>query len=251
MKLLVLKRLPSHYGLIGYPLSHSFSQAYFQQKFKRENLPHTYTNFEIQHLKAFFEGEEIKNLSGFNVTIPYKEQILPFLSDLDHVAHEIGSVNVVKRENGQFKGYNTDCAGFKASFLPLLGDQKDMRALILGSGGSSKAVQYVLKSLKIPFLVVSRAPNTSQVPYSKIDQNLLKSHLFIINCSPLGMFPNIDECPPMPYEYLTTQHILFDLVYNPSQTLFLKKGETQGASTCNGQHMLEVQAEESWRVWNN
>lgn len=237
-----------NFGLLGHPLSHSFSKTYFSDYFKTYNLPHIYQNFDVANIEQFIEHMPSYALRGFNVTIPYKQKIIPFLNDVDPIASEIGSVNVVLIENHRLKGFNTDYIGFMHSIKPHLHSHHS-KALILGTGGSSKAVQYALKCLKIPFLLVSRHPEADQISYSQIDQTLLESHPIIVQCSPIGMFPNLNECPDIPYEYLTPKHLLFDLIYNPAETLFLQKGQVQGAQTLNGLKMLEIQAQESWKIW--
>lgn len=238
------------FGLLGYPLSHSFSATYFQRKFQQKNLPYTYENISIPELNSFFQNKEYQAFQGLNVTIPYKEQIIPHLHQLDPIAEKIGAVNVIAVQKGKCLGYNTDYIGFQQSLLTKI-KPHHQRALVLGTGGSSKAIQYALKDLKIPFLLVSRQPKLSELNYVQIDQNLLKTHQIIIHCTPLGMFPKVEDYPAIPYEYLNEQHLLFDLIYNPAETLFLQKGRLAGAQTMNGLRMLEIQAEESWKIWTS
>ena len=240
------------YGLIGYPLSHSFSQKYFTEKFQQEHITDcVYENFPLTEIAAFVPLiQEHPDLCGLNVTIPYKEKVIPYLSEQSEVVRSIGACNCIKIENGILTGHNTDVTGFEQSLRPHL-QAHHKKALVLGTGGAAKAVHYVLGKLGIEFAEVSRTPVTSrQIAYSQIDEVLLNEYLLIINTSPVGMYPNIDECPPLPYQALTPQHYLFDLIYNPAKTLFLQKGEEQGAVIENGKDMLVIQAEESWRIWN-
>jgi shikimate dehydrogenase len=240
------------YGLIGYPLSHSFSQKYFTDKFQQEGIAGcVYENFPLASIDEF--AALIQNnpdLNGLNVTIPYKEKVIPFLTAQSNVVKTIGACNCIRIENGELTGHNTDVVGFEESLRPLL-QPHHKKALVLGTGGAAKAVHYVLDKLGIAFYEVSRTPaNTRQISYQQVDEAVIKEHEVIINTSPLGMYPKIDECPPLPYQALTSKHYLFDLVYNPAKTLFLQKGEEQGAAIKNGHDMLIVQAEESWRIWN-
>lgn len=240
------------YGLIGYPLSHSFSQKYFTDKFQREGITGSvYENFPLESIDEFAGLiQQHPDLHGLNVTIPYKEKVIPFLTAQSEVVKAIGACNCIKIENGQLTGHNTDVVGFEESLRPLL-QPHHTKALVLGTGGAAKAVYYVLNKLGIAFWEVSRTPSTTrQISYQQIDEAVIRDHHVIINTSPLGMYPNIDECPPLPYQALTSQHYLFDLVYNPAKTLFLQKGEEQGAAIKNGHDMLIIQAEESWRIWN-
>lgn len=243
------------YGLIGYPLEHSFSQKYFTDKFEKEKLNARYLNFPIASISDFPElFKHHPYLAGLNVTIPYKEQVISFLDELDDTAQEIGAVNVIKISwdglNYSLKGYNSDIVGFKESLFPLLTiDHK--RALVLGTGGASKAVVTALKQLNIEYRYVSRTPeNENILSYNDLTPEIIKDHKLIINTTPLGMYPQTDKCPSIPYEHLTNEHLLFDLIYNPEETLFLKKGKEKGAKTKNGLEMLYLQAEEAWRIWN-
>ncbi|MEO9022656.1 MAG: shikimate dehydrogenase [Ginsengibacter sp.] len=243
------------YGLIGKSLGHSFSQKYFTEKFQKENIVRCeYRNFELKDL--YNEIAELKNnigLKGLNVTIPYKTAILPFLDEVTEECREINACNCIKIKDCKWIGFNTDVTGFEKSFSPYLkSDHK--KALILGTGGASKAIAFVLKRVGIGFLKVSRKKgNTSSsiISYDDITKDLLKEYTVVINTTPLGTSPNIDEYPRLPYEFVTGHHYFFDLVYNPSKTLFLSLAEKQGAFIKNGEKMLSIQAEESWRIWND
>jgi shikimate dehydrogenase len=254
------------FGLIGYPLSHSFSRKYFKEKFINENLEaHFYQNFPLQEIHEF-ENILVQNpdLLGLNVTIPYKLDIIPFLDELDETAQAVGAVNTIKikrlttgenlaglKNNFFLKGYNTDVYGFEMSIRPLL-QPNHFKALILGTGGASKAVEYVLKKLGISYLIVSRNPKgDGQVGYKDLNATAVTGFPFIINTSPVGTSPNVDACPDIPYEHLTAANFLYDLVYNPDETLFLKKGKEKGAITQNGLSMLKLQAEKAWEIWNS
>ena len=243
--------LKVEFGLIGRDIEYSFSRAYFAEKFEREGLDHTYVNFDLSNIDEF-PGlvEKYPNIKGFNVTIPYKEVIIPLLDKLSKKARKIKAVNTIKvTKNGRLKGYNTDCYGFKKALTSKL-NSEDKRALILGTGGASKAIEYVLNKLEIKYDFVSRNPENGEAyAYSEITDNLLNEYQIIINCTPLGTFPNVDSFPDIPYEALGKQHLLFDLVYNPPKTAFLRKGEQQGARISNGQSMLEYQAEKAWKIW--
>jgi len=241
------------YGLIGNPLEHSFSQQYFTEKFEKENLEDC--RFELFPLKDITELTALLSsqveLKGLAATIPYKESVIPFLTTVEKEAAVIGAVNCIKISAGILTGYNTDSFGFERSLLPLL-DSRHTKALILGSGGSSKAVQYVLRKLGIEFLVVSRAASTKKdiIQYDTIDEEMMKQYLLIINCSPVGMFPNENYEPHIPYQHINKNHLLFDLIYRPAETKFLALGKKQGAATKNGYEMLLIQAEENWKIWN-
>ncbi len=235
-------------GLIGYPLSHSFSPTYFAEKFKELNIQDSeYLAYSIDEIDKI---NEIFNLgvTGLNVTIPYKEQVIAFLDELSAEAAEIGAVNTIKVENSRKVGYNTDVYGFQASLLKQLGDVKIGKALILGSGGASKAVRFVLKNMGIDYKIVSRKKN--YLNYLNLNNKIIQDHKLIVNTTPLGMYPHVDNCPSIPYEGLTEQHFLYDLVYNPEKTLFLMKGESAGSNIKNGNDMLVLQAEKSWEIWN-
>ena len=240
------------YGLIGKSLSHSFSKKYFTEKFDNQGLIDSeYINIEIETIEEFVEKVKELNPQGLNVTIPYKKAILPFLDDLDEVAEIIGAVNTIVFKNGKLKGYNTDAFGFHQSIKPFFKSQHE-RALILGTGGASKAVEYVLKQYGVEVMFASRNDSKDNVlNWNDINENVIKHHLLIINCTPLGMFPNIASKPVIPYSALTERHLLVDLVYNPDETLFLKLGKEYGAKVINGLTMLQQQAEKSWSLWND
>ena len=244
------------FGLIGYPLAHSFSRNYFTNKFREAGLDkiYSYQNFELKSLEEFPSVLAQNNLlTGLNVTIPYKEKIIPYLDKIDSVAAEIGAVNTIciaRDEEGQTftTGYNTDAFGFNEVLRLLLQPNHD-GALVLGTGGASKAVIYILEKLKIPFKIVSRVAKPGYLEYSSLNRSYLAEYPVIINTTPLGTFPDIQSCPPIPYEFLDEQNLLFDLVYNPEETLFMKKGMEAGAQVSNGYRMLIYQAEESWKLW--
>ena len=240
------------FGLIGKNIDYSFSKKYFSEKFESENLPHSYENFDISSIDFFKEIiSETTDLKGLNVTIPYKEKIIQYLDFLDETAEKIGAVNTIKiSEEKKLTGYNTDFYGFQKSlekFLPL----QKKTALILGTGGASKAVAYALENLGFDFKFVSRTENPNSISYKSLSKSILENHLLIINCTPLGTFPNIHEYPAIPYEFITENHLLFDLIYNPAETEFLKQGKIRGAKTANGLRMLELQAEKAWEIWNS
>ncbi|MEP0214107.1 MAG: shikimate dehydrogenase [Cellulophaga sp.] len=240
------------YGLIGKDIEYSFSRNYFTHKFKDLGLTDCeYVNFDYQNIDEFKTTlKNNSNIKGCNVTIPYKESVIPFLTSLDAKAKAIGAVNTIKFTENGLVGYNTDAYGFKKSIEPHL-KKHHTKALILGTGGASKAVKYVLEELGIICTYVSRKAKENQFTYTDLDKNIIKINTVIINCTPLGTHPNITDKAAIPYEYLGKEHLLFDLIYNPNKTAFLKAGETQGATISNGQHMLEYQAEESWRIWNS
>ena len=237
------------YGLIGKNIDYSFSKKFFSEKFEKENLNCIYSNFDIEnisHVKSILQDDTI---NGFNVTIPYKEEILKFLDEIDEAAKTIGAVNTIKKINNKYIGFNTDFIGFEKSLIGLIENKKPENALILGSGGASKAVKYVLKKLNINYSIVSRKSGKSEFIYGDLNKRIISEHKLIINCTPVGTFPNTNECPDIPYSYLTRAHILYDLIYNPTQSLFLKKGMVFGCKIKNGLKMLEIQANESWRIW--
>lgn len=244
-------------GLIGYPLSHSFSAKYFKRKFQKEEISDwEYNNYPIENIDLL-SGliRKTENLHGLNVTIPYKEQVLPFLSEINKEAKEIGAVNTLKilreSESIKIKGYNTDIYGFEESIKPML-DYQHKTALILGTGGASKAVAYVFKKLGIRFKFVSRTPkNTDTISYESITEKTIKDYLIIVNTTPLGTYPDVLEFPKLPYFGLTKLHLLYDLVYNPNKTRFLEFGEKYGAKIKNGYEMLELQAEKAWTIFHN
>ena len=238
------------FGLIGYPLSHSFSQKFFTEKFLKENIVNAqYTNFPIPSIESFAAlWEENPNLEGLNVTIPYKKEVIPFLQHSSAVVQEIHACNCIRKFNNELYGYNTDVIGFEKSLLPFL-KPHHTHALILGTGGASAAVQWVLQKLNIQYQVVSRKGNTN-LTYDQLSASVIESHTLIINTSPLGMYPNTNEAPNIAYDAITAQHHLYDLVYNPTETLFMKNGLAKGATVQNGLAMLHIQAEESWAIWN-
>ena len=244
------------YGLIGYPLKHSFSIGYFNEKFEAENIDAQYVNFEIPDIRNFMEViEENPNLCGLNVTIPYKEQVIPYLDELDKDTAKIGAVNVIKiirLPKGKVKlvGYNSDIVGFTQSIEPLL-QPHHTKALILGTGGASKAVFHGLDNLSIKATFVSRTKKSDDIlTYRELTPEIMQEHTVIVNTTPLGMYPKVDFCPDIPYDLLTPNHLLYDLLYNPNETLFMKKGKEKGAVVKNGLEMLLLQAFASWEIWN-
>ena len=241
------------YGLIGYPLGHSFSKQYFTEKFAREGLTNcSFETFPISSIEDFPALlKENPELKGLNVTIPYKEQVLQFISELSGEVRAIRAANCIKISGDKMVAYNTDIIGFERSFTKQI-QPHYTKALILGTGGSSKAVQYVLKKLNIDFLLVTRSESKKEgkINYKMISEKIMHEYKAIINCSPAGMSPNENTFPDIPYHLLTPDHYLFDLVYKPAQTLFLQKGEERGAAIQNGYEMLIIQAEESWKIWN-
>jgi len=247
-----LEKLMSEFGLIGKNIDYSFSKSYFTAKFKQEELAHTYENFDIDSIDKFPDViKSTQNLRGLNVTIPYKEAVIPFLDKLDKKASTIGAVNTIKiSKNGILTGYNTDCYGFKKSIQPFL-KKHHKKALILGTGGASKAIAYTLKKLGVEFYYVSRSTsNASTYTYKMLSEEIIKNHPIIINCTPLGTYPNTKNHPLIPYHAITKEHLLFDLIYNPVETTFLTKGKRKGASICNGANMLKFQADKAWDIWN-
>lgn len=243
------------YGLLGFPLKHSFSKKFFTDKFLNENRDATYINFEISdiaELKNIIDTHP--NLKGLNVTIPYKEQVIPLLDNLSPEAEAIGAVNVIqikRTENGiHLQGFNSDIIGFKKSIAPLL-LSKHQNALILGTGGASKAVVVGLKQLGIKTKFVSRKKKDNMLTYEELTPEIISQYQIIVNCTPCGMFPHTEECPSLPYDVLTSEYLLYDLIYNPEETLFLKKGREQGAVIKNGLEMLHLQALASWEFWNS
>lgn len=247
------------YGLVGYPLSHSFSKKYFTEKFSRENISDCeFKNFPLEDIAEFPALiRSTPSLYGLSITIPYKKKIVEMLDKVSKPADEINAVNCIKidKRNQLLIGYNTDHEGFTESLKPLL-QPHHIRALILGTGGAAKAVAYGLDKLKIKFSYVSRLTNSKLkkstiLSYSEINQKIIKEHLLVINTTPLGMFPDISTCPDIPFQYLTDKHLLYDLNYNPEETLFLKKGKEKGAQIKNGLEMLHFQAEKAWEIWNS
>jgi len=242
-----------HFGLIGFPLGHSFSKKFFTEKFKQENIDAQYDLYELANLLEFENLLTQTELYGLNVTIPYKEKVIQYLDELDDTATEIGAVNVIKfiRKEGslRLKGYNSDAIGFENSLAPLL-KTYHQKALILGTGGASKAIDYTLHKLGITTTFVSRTAKPDSLTYDQLNEDILSDNLVIINASPVGTFPHANECPNIPYQFLTDKHLLFDAVYNPAETLFLKKGKEQKAQILNGEGMLTGQAIAAWKIWN-
>lgn len=238
-----------HYGLIGYPLGHSFSEQYFTEKFAKEHVSANYKLFELSDVVKFRNLLSNNDLSGLNVTIPYKETIMDYLDELDETARLVGAVNTIKFcPNGHLKGYNTDVIGFEQTLRPIL-KSYHQKALVLGTGGASKAVAFVLRQLNIDFKFVSRTKTIDCLAYSDLSQTIMSEYLLIVNTTPLGMFPNIHTKPPIPYQWLSDQYLLYDLVYNPLKTEFLQAGEEYGAIVQNGLPMLRAQAEASYLIW--
>ena len=243
------------YGLIGYPLGHSFSRGYFTDYFGREGIDAEYKNFELPSIEKLSEVLQTEpTLQGFNVTIPYKQQVFAYLDELSEAAQAIGAVNVVKvthKEGKRYlKGYNTDYIGFTESIRPYIKPHHN-HALILGTGGASKAVYYALRKLGLKTQYVSRTAREGIIAYDELTPELMVQYTVIVNTTPLGMHPKVDECPPLDYAQLTPQHLLYDVVYNPAKTLFLQRGEEHGATICNGMDMLIGQAKAAWKIWNN
>lgn len=241
------------FGLLGKNIAYSFSRGYFSEKFATQMLNHKYLNFDIAQIEDFNKiVKENKNLKGLNVTIPYKQEIIPYLNKINKTAKKIGAVNTIKlTKRGNLKGYNTDAVGFEKSFLPLL-EKHHKRALILGTGGASKAIAFVLNKNNIKYKFVSRnASKKNEISYDSLHQEILDKYTILINCTPLGTSPGIDKCPNIPYQFINKNHFLYDLIYNPEVTTFLSKGKENGAKIKNGFEMLILQAEESWRIWNS
>ncbi len=258
------------FGLIGYPLGHSFSEKYFREKFENEKLEdHVYQLFPIQNLSDLPNLlKDEKDLCGLNVTIPHKIGVLYYLDKVDEVAKEIDAVNCIKVTHHHsvralfsgelctlnaykpvLEGFNTDAYGFEGSLKPIL-KSHHKKALILGDGGAARAIKYVLNKLDIDYKTVVRRPTRGLLNYKDINEELIKEHKIIINTTPLGTAPNVDECPDIPYHFLTSKHLLYDLVYNPAETKFLRRGKEKGATIKNGEEMLALQAEKSWEIWN-
>lgn len=243
------------FGLIGQTVSHSFSKSYFDEKFFREGLrDHHYELFPLSTIKEIQKLiTDTKGLSGLNVTIPYKEQVIQFLDEVDPVAKKIGAVNVIKFKEGKLKGFNTDSDAFFETLVNWLPKDKKLKAIVLGTGGSSKAVQEALNKLKIDYKIVSRESSKGDLTYEDLKKKpaLLEQSLLLINTTPLGMHPNTENMPPIDFEQITPNHYVYDLIYNPARTQFLQKAEIRGAIIKNGLEMLHVQAEKSWQIWNN
>ncbi len=238
------------FGLVGKDISYSFSRGYFTQKFADLGLEdHSYENFDFQAIEEIQDVlDNNSDIKGMNVTIPYKQEVMPFLTELDPEAEKIGAVNTIQFSKNGLKGFNTDAYGFKNAMAPFL-KPHHTKALILGTGGASKAVAYVLGELGISYVFVSRNPGKNKISYDQVTEEVLKEHTILINCTPLGTHPNIEQRPALPYEFITDQHFLFDLIYNPEKTAFLAAGEAKGAQISNGLRMLELQADRSWEIW--
>jgi shikimate dehydrogenase len=246
---------PIKWGLLGYPLGHSFSKPYFIEKFRRKGLSHHhYILLELPQIELLPEALSAEpELKGFNVTIPYKEKVMAYLDDLDPLAEAIGAVNVVKKIGSTWKGFNSDYHGFRVSLEHMLAGKNPKKALVLGSGGASKAVNKALHDMGISATTVGREPSPGKLSYEDLHRRteLLREHRLIVNCTPLGTSPATDTCPDIPFNHLSSEHFLFDLVYNPAETLFMKKGKEIGAQVKNGWEMLVLQAEKAWEIWNS
>lgn len=242
------------FGLIGKKLGHSFSKKYFTDKFDQEQLPENqYDLFELFSISEFPDLlKQHKNLCGLNVTIPYKQEVIPYLDRLAPSAEKTAAVNVIKVEqDGSLSGHNSDYYGFKTSLERFIeGTKEPLKALVLGTGGAAKAVQAALKDLEIPFQMISRTEKAEVLSYDQLKPEVVRENLLIINTTPLGMYPEVDRCPPLPYEAIGPAHYIFDLVYNPETTLLMQKGQAAGAQVKNGLEMLHLQAERSWEIWN-
>lgn len=239
------------FGVIGHPLTHSFSKQYFDNKFKEDGLMDvSFNEYDIQNIEQLSNVLLKKNICGLAVTIPYKQSVIKLLDNYNDVVKEINACNCIKIDNNKLIGYNTDIIGFEKSFVKDL-QPHHKKALILGNGGAAQAIKYVLKKLHIDLTIVTRVETKQSISYNQVDKEIIHSHQIIINTTPLGTFPNVDEFPNIPYQYITSQHYLFDLVYNPSVTTFMNKGLQQKALVKNGYEMLCIQAEENWKIWNN
>jgi len=242
------------FGLLGKDISYSFSRKYFTQKFEKLGLDNfTYVNFDIPEIEEFpfllYHRED--EYRGINVTIPYKEAVMRYLDEIDEDAQNIGAVNTIKvTDDNRLVGYNTDFYGFQKAIEPLI-KKHHKKALILGTGGASKAIAFALKKMNIEYKFVSRKVDENMFLYSVLNQEILDEYTVIINCTPIGTFPNVNEAPNIPFEFITKNHLLFDLIYNPEESKFLKEGKKRGAQIKNGYEMLELQAEKSWEIWNN
>jgi len=239
------------YGLLGRNISYSFSEKYFNERFENEGVNAQYFTFDLQDINELAPLLKEKKLNGLNVTIPYKQDVFPFLDNLSVEVEEIGAVNVIKFEkDGTLSGHNSDYYGFKNSLLESVSNLPK-KALVLGTGGASKAVVKALKDLNIDWKYVSRTPKKNQFTYEELNDTILKEYHLIVNCSPVGTFPNIEKYPNIPYQFLTNQHIMFDLIYNPEVTKFMQNGVDKGAQAINGYRMLILQAEKAWEIWNS
>lgn len=245
--------MEAQYGLIGKNIEYSFSRNYFNKKFKdAEDSKSIYTNFDLNHISQFTEiFNQHSNITGLNVTIPYKQSVIPYLDSLSKKAKKIGAVNTIRiTKNGNLKGYNTDWYGFYHSLKPLLNNKIHKKALILGTGGASKAIEYALQKLSISYLFVSRQEQEGAITYTDLNPQVMQEYTIIINTTPLGAFPDTKQYPPLPYAYISKNHIAYDLIYNPEKTVFLHQAEQQGAIIKNGYEMLILQAEKAWKIWN-
>lgn len=236
------------FGLIGRNISYSFSKKYFEQKFQKLLLrEHTYEIFDLENLDKIGELFSTEHLKGLNVTIPYKEQVIPFIDELSDEAREIGAINCISIKNGKTKGYNTDAVGFEKTLL-LHKREHQKTAIVLGNGGAAKAVQYILNKHHIPYITVSRA---TEINYGNLSIEQVKENLIIVQCTPVGTFPNVEDCLPFPFDGITEEHLIIDLIYNPEYTKFIRMCSERGAKTANGLYMLEQQAEKAWEIWND
>ena len=240
------------FGLIGLPLTHSFSKQFFTEKFEKEQITDCqYENYpleKIEDLPALLAAN--RDIVGLNVTIPYKREVMPFLTDVAPAVKKTGACNCIRIDGKKRVGYNTDVIGFHLSLMPHLRVQHQ-RALILGTGGASAAVEFVLEQIAMPYMLVSRNPGTNSIGYDQLNEDLMESHTLIVNTTPLGTFPVVETYPPIPYEYVTDQHFLYDMVYNPAETIFLQRGREKGATVLNGMDMLIGQANASWDIWKS
>ncbi|NLN32451.1 MAG: shikimate dehydrogenase [Flavobacteriaceae bacterium] len=242
-----MQKQVKNFGLIGKNIAYSFSESHFHDKFRKANI--TNSTYQLFDLKSISEVEELfqtKELKGFNVTIPYKEEIIPYLDELSPEAQKIGAVNCVKIQNNKKIGFNTDAFGFENSLKPLL-EKHHQKALILGDGGAAKAVKFILTKLEIDYQSVTRK---GELRFPDLDKEIISEHPLIINCTPVGTFPDLEASPDIPYQFITTSHLLYDLIYNPEKTKFLQLGEIKGAKIKNGYEMLVLQAEKSWEIWS-
>jgi shikimate dehydrogenase len=240
-----------NFGLIGKNISYSFSKSYFSEKFKKEHIDARYRNFDLENLKQFRDViKETPDLVGLNVTIPYKEEIISFLDQLAPEAKEMGAVNTIKVDGNKLTGYNTDYIGFFESIKPYL-KSHHKKALILGTGGASKAIAYALKKLNITYKFVSRTPEKNQFSYHNLSNEILREYTVIVNTTPVGTFPNVDQHPKIPFENLNEKHLVYDLIYNPETTQLMALAKQKGATVTNGSKMLKLQAESAWKIWNN
>jgi len=237
------------YGLIGFPLTHSFSASYFKQKFEDERIDASYTNYPIRHLDELPELIRTEKLAGFNVTIPYKEKVIPYLDQISYLAQEVGAVNCIRVDNGKLIGFNTDIIGFKKSLLDFI--PYPVKALVFGTGGASKAICYVLQKNGFEVQLISRNETLDSITYNELTQDILESHQLIVNTTPVGTYPDVDQCIHIPYKWINRHHYIFDLIYNPAKTKFLRFCEAEGAHIKNGLEMLQIQAEESYKIFTN